>query len=376
MTHVWASATIYSSVPAIANMSLAIALIIILRRHLVTRQSLASPTPTEVARYRNRTPQVSQASLSAAGPIVGTAAPSVFRSVRSESNLVHDEVIASFSLTRSQSKHVESRAPLARSSDGATPKGSIIRSSNGVTPPESYVRSTSENPFFLRESQKSCANSPIKVRLESPGVSIEFKYSNSSSCRQSQVDRHESSTGSNRSRFRMTGIERHERSSRQGSTQARELSIALLQVFVSIFRVALSLPLTLIFPAFALVYTAAEKHDNLEKLTITSNVSSFFLKSVGLSHAVNFFIYLIQVLNFRNSCTLFLSYNQIYCLLIYWRCVHVHVVVQVKHDCIIRTDITHYRCTNNLVRCTNISKSKLSHLTIDHGWREASEMTT
>ena len=294
MAHVWASATIYSSVPALANLSLAVALIIILRRHHVTRRSLASPTPTEMARYRSRTPQVSQASLSVVVVNAGSIPSARFRSVRSDSNLVHDEAAATCSPTRSKPV----RSSRARKSDGATPKSSIVRTSNGVSPQRSIKRSTSENPFFLHDSQRSRAGSPFKVRLESPGVSLEIKHSNASSVRHSQVERKESSTGSNRSRFRAAAISvlQIERSNRQSSTQARELSIALLQVFVSIFRVALSLPLTLIFPAFALVFTAADQPDGfLEKLTVTSNVSSFFLKSVGLSHAVNFFIYLIQV---------------------------------------------------------------------------------
>lgn len=82
---------------------------------------------------------------------------------------------------------------------------------------------------------------------------------------------------------------------RRPSAHSRELSIALLQVCVSLLHVAISIPFSVAFPIYSTLFATLSLPVKAVELSYTSNVSTFIRKCVGLLHRTNFSVYMIQV---------------------------------------------------------------------------------
>lgn len=212
LVHMWASATLFSSVPTLVNLMLAVALLELIRRKTCARRALLGSSSEPL-------------------PTAGRA---------------------------------HTRRPAPTASGG--PHGA---SCMWPTSTDARTRTSTPNNSNRNSQDKDVSKQQIRTA-----------YCTSSSAQQP----HDS----------------HSAEQRSVSVGSRELSVGLLQVCVSLLRVALSLPLSVIFPAYAMCFTAAQRsgHYN-ECIASSTNLSSFFVKCVGLSHTVNFFIYLIQVLLFK-----------------------------------------------------------------------------
>ena len=276
MVHIWASATIFTSVPAIANLVLAVALIGVLRRHHAVRGAITSPSVSQVARVQPRPPDFAAFAHS-------------LHAYGSSASLMN-MTLSFHSSCSSRALNSPTSAGLGLISSKRSSVGTNVRESPSTRVFESHSRLNLAPGF-----EKPRCSTPVKVRWEGPFAIVELMNSSTQSSERVQSDRRESN---DLPRPRLPSAVACEARSRRVAFASRELSIALLQVCVSILQVGLTLPLTIIIPAYAFAYTATHQPNDFHlTVSITSNLSSFFVKSVGLSHIVNFFIYLIQVPN-------------------------------------------------------------------------------
>lgn len=266
--YVVTTATVFSSLPTFLNLCLAIALLVAVRHYSRARRALA-PGTSECPNSRTTSTSLVAIPPKDIGKKAGTSAGSA----------VHKN---NFQHRRSQSLASDGLFEGPRNSRSGVDILTVIQE---LETQSVAIKETAriESDEKLLSSRRQSLDVPTRLEV-APGRAAHKRASIPE-------------WGSDRSRISCTTRECPSRlGTRRPSVHSRELSIALLQVCVSLLHVAISIPFSVAFPIFsAAVFAPISLPVNIGELSSTANVSTFIRKCVGLAHIINFFVYIIQV---------------------------------------------------------------------------------